>query len=141
MKAAKNTILEQQLPDMQVTVAERKHIYEAIGNTTITSALIKQRKRSLFWLILWFVLCLASEENQAAKTEERYQEIVQKKNLKDSARAQAEELAFLWAELERLRMKNFPSLDKLKHNWAKLSTDNTILFTPNLHKLNMRFAA
>uniref|UniRef100_A0A7N6ANC1 Cilia- and flagella-associated protein 43 n=1 Tax=Anabas testudineus TaxID=64144 RepID=A0A7N6ANC1_ANATE len=89
MKAVKNTILEQQLPDMQVTVAERKHIYEAIGNTTITSA---------------------------AKTEERYQEIVQKKNLEDFARAQAEELAFLWAELERLRMKNFPSLDKLKHN-------------------------
>ncbi|XP_039994475.1 cilia- and flagella-associated protein 43 [Xiphias gladius] len=88
MKAEKNTILEQQLPHMQVTVAERGHIYEAI----------------------------ASEENQAAKTEERYREIVQKKNLEDLSRAQAEYLSFLWAELERLRMKNFPSLDQLKHN-------------------------
>nr|XP_020456113.1 cilia- and flagella-associated protein 43 [Monopterus albus] len=88
MKAEKNAILEQQLPDMQATVAERKHIYEET----------------------------ASEENQAAETEERYQEIVQKKNLQGLARAQAENLAFLWAELERLRMKNFPSLDKLNHN-------------------------
>lgn len=96
-------------------------------------------QREPVWLILWFVLCLASEENQAAKTEERYQEIVRKKNLENFARAQAEELAFFCAELERLRMKNFPSLDKLKHNWAKPSTDNPILFTLNLHKLNMKF--
>ncbi|XP_018552334.1 LOW QUALITY PROTEIN: cilia- and flagella-associated protein 43 [Lates calcarifer] len=88
LKAEKNKILEEQLPNMQVTVAERRHIYEAI----------------------------ASEENQAADTEERHKEIVQKKNLQDFSRAQAEELAFLWAELERLRRKNFPSLDQLKHN-------------------------
>ncbi|XP_045926905.1 cilia- and flagella-associated protein 43 isoform X2 [Micropterus dolomieu] len=88
IKAGKNSVVEQQLPEMQVTVAERRHIYEAI----------------------------ASEEHQAAKTEERYQEIVQRKNLEDFARAQAENLAFLWAEVERLRMKNFPSLDQLTHN-------------------------
>lgn len=58
---------------------------------------------------------LALEKNQAAKREEHYQEIVQKRNLEDLARTQAEELAFLRAEVERLRMKNFPSLDQLKH--------------------------
>ncbi|KAF3708148.1 Cilia- and flagella-associated protein 43 [Channa argus] len=88
MKAAQNTVLEQELPNMQVAVAEMKHIYEAT----------------------------ASEEHQATKTEERYQEIVQKKKLKTCVKAQAEELAFLQLELERLRMKNFPSLDNLKHN-------------------------
>ncbi|KAI3363278.1 hypothetical protein L3Q82_011908 [Scortum barcoo] len=88
MKAEKDAIVEEQLPNIQVTVAERRHIYEAI----------------------------ASEENQAANTEERYQEIVQKRNLEDFAKAQAEELAFLWAEVERLRMKNFPSLNQLQHN-------------------------
>ncbi|KAA8583707.1 hypothetical protein FQN60_014915 [Etheostoma spectabile] len=88
MKAEKNAIVEEQLPNMQVTVAERRHIYEAI----------------------------ASEENQAAKTEEHYREIVQRKNLEDFARQLAEDLAFLWAEVDRLRMKNFPSLDQLKHN-------------------------
>lgn len=61
------------------------------------------------------VWSLALEANQAAKREERYQEIVQKKNLEDLARTQAEDLAFLRTEVERLRMKNFPSLDQLKH--------------------------
>ncbi|KAK2824393.1 hypothetical protein Q5P01_021568 [Channa striata] len=88
MKAAENISLEQDLTNMQVAVAEMKHIYEAT----------------------------ASEEHQATKTEERYQEIVQKKKLKDIAKAQTEELAYLQLELERLRMKNFPSLDKLNHN-------------------------
>lgn len=31
-KAEKNAIVEQQLPDMEVTVAERRHIYEATGD-------------------------------------------------------------------------------------------------------------
>lgn len=52
----------------------------------------------------------------AAKREERYQEIVRKRKLKDLAQAQAEELASLEAKLERLRMRNFPSLDQLKHS-------------------------
>lgn len=66
-------------------------------------------------LVMELAWSLALEANQAAKREERYQEIVQKKNLEDLARTQAEDLAFLRAEVERLRMKNFPSLDQLKH--------------------------
>ncbi|XP_041802985.1 cilia- and flagella-associated protein 43 [Chelmon rostratus] len=87
-KVEKNAIVEQQLPNIPVTVGERRHIYEAID----------------------------SEENQAAKMEERFKEIIQKKYLEDFVRAQVEELALLWAEVNRLRMKNFPSLDQLKHN-------------------------
>lgn len=77
---------------------------------------------SLFRLIMHFFWggCLALEENQAATTEERYQEILQRRKLEDVARAQAEELADLWAEVQRLRIRSFPSLDKLKHTWAKL---------------------
>ncbi|XP_023144342.2 cilia- and flagella-associated protein 43 isoform X1 [Amphiprion ocellaris] len=88
MKAEKNLVFEQQLPDMQVTVAELRHICGAT----------------------------ASEDSEAAEAEERYQEIVQRSNLEDLARAQAEDLDFLWAEVERLRKKNFPSLDQLKHH-------------------------
>ncbi|KAM7385486.1 hypothetical protein PAMP_001568 [Pampus punctatissimus] len=88
MKAERNAVLDQEIHDFQVTVAEMRHIYQAT----------------------------ASEEIQVVKTEERYQEILQRRKLKDIARAQAEELAFLMAEVERLRMKNFPSLDQLKHN-------------------------
>uniref|UniRef100_UPI0037E722FD cilia- and flagella-associated protein 43 n=1 Tax=Semicossyphus pulcher TaxID=241346 RepID=UPI0037E722FD len=88
VRAKKTEVVEQQLPDMQVAVAERRHVYEEMD----------------------------SEENQAATTEERYQEIVQRSKLKDFAKAQAEDLALLRAEVERLRRKNFPSLDQLKHN-------------------------
>ncbi|XP_065815859.1 cilia- and flagella-associated protein 43 [Labrus bergylta] len=87
IKAKKTKVVEQQLPNMQVAVAERRHIYEQMD----------------------------SEEHQAAGTEERYQEIVQRSKLKDLAQAQAEDLAILRAEVARLRMKNFPSLDQLKH--------------------------
>ncbi|XP_030603266.1 cilia- and flagella-associated protein 43 isoform X2 [Archocentrus centrarchus] len=86
-KAEKSAILEQEIPGTHVTVSELRHIFEA---TT-------------------------SEENEAARREERYREIVQRSRLEELARAQAEELAFLTAEVERLTMKNFPSLDMLKH--------------------------
>ncbi|KAM4607453.1 cilia- and flagella-associated protein 43 [Polymixia lowei] len=87
-KVEKNAILDQQLAGMKVTVAERRHIYEAI----------------------------AVEDSQEVKAEERYQEIIQRKKMVDLTRAQAEDLALLRAELERLRMKTFPALDQLKHN-------------------------
>ncbi|XP_058508068.1 cilia- and flagella-associated protein 43 isoform X2 [Solea solea] len=87
-KESENMSLEQELLNMQVSGAEMRNIHEAI----------------------------ASQENRAATTEERFREIVQKKNLEDLARAQAEDLVLLWAEVERLRRKNFPSLDQLKHN-------------------------
>uniref|UniRef100_I3IV59 Cilia and flagella associated protein 43 n=1 Tax=Oreochromis niloticus TaxID=8128 RepID=I3IV59_ORENI len=83
-KAKKSANLEQQLPEMQVTVM----------------------------CLVWY---LAMAENEAAAREERYQEIVKRSKLKELARVQAENLAFLGAEVERLTMKNFPSLDQLKH--------------------------
>ncbi|XP_034148723.1 cilia- and flagella-associated protein 43-like [Esox lucius] len=88
IKAEKNAALDEQLANMQVTVAERRHIYEAI----------------------------AMEENQESDAEERYQEIIQRKKLVDLIRAQAEEVAVLRAKLERMRMKTFPVLDQLKHD-------------------------
>ncbi|XP_055758385.1 cilia- and flagella-associated protein 43 isoform X1 [Salvelinus fontinalis] len=88
MKAAKNSALDEQLTNMQVTVAERRHICEAI----------------------------AMEENHESDAEERYQEIIQRKKLVDLARTQAEEVATLRAEVERMRMKSFPALAQLKHN-------------------------
>lgn len=57
------------------------------------------------------------EENHESDAEERYQEIIQRKKLVDLARAQAEEVATLRAEVERMRMKSFPALAQLKHNW------------------------
>nr|XP_015203067.1 PREDICTED: cilia- and flagella-associated protein 43 [Lepisosteus oculatus] len=86
-KAKANAILDQQLQEMMVTVAERRHIYDAI----------------------------AVEQNQDTTTEERYQDIIQRRKLVDLAKAQAQEVAILRAEVERLRMKTFPALVQLEH--------------------------
>lgn len=86
LKADQTSVLEVQLSDMQAAVAEKSHIYDTAA------------------------------DDPSMKTEERYQEIVLRRNLKDLAQAQAEELALLRAEVNRLRMKNFPSLNQLKHH-------------------------
>ncbi|XP_056147897.1 cilia- and flagella-associated protein 43 [Lampris incognitus] len=88
VKAEKIAILDQRIADKQVTVAEKKQIYKAT----------------------------AAEKNQEAKAKQRYREILQKKKLVDQARAQAEDLALLRAEVERWRMKTFPALYQLNHN-------------------------
>ncbi|XP_061767585.1 cilia- and flagella-associated protein 43 isoform X2 [Nerophis ophidion] len=87
MKEQKNTALDKQIQDMHVTVSQMRHIYEAS----------------------------AMEENEAANIEERYQEVLLLRKLKDTARVQMEKLAFLGAEAERLGMTNIPSLVQSKY--------------------------
>lgn len=62
------------------------------------------------------MLFLATEENVAAEREERYQEILERRKWKEAAISQAEELLLLGEEVERLRRRNFISLDELKHD-------------------------
>ncbi|XP_036430574.1 cilia- and flagella-associated protein 43 [Colossoma macropomum] len=88
LKKEKNSALDLQLANMEVTVAERRNICEAI----------------------------AIEENQESEAEERYQDILQRKKLVELAKAQAEEVTILRTEVERMRMKTFPALSQLKHN-------------------------
>ncbi|XP_076829896.1 cilia- and flagella-associated protein 43 isoform X2 [Brachyhypopomus gauderio] len=87
VKKEKNASLDQQLTSMQVTVAERKSIYET----------------------------KAVKESQE-KEGDHYQDILQRKKLMDLAKAQAEEVAILRAEMERLRMKTFPALSQMEFN-------------------------
>lgn len=56
------------------------------------------------------------EDNQETETDKNYQDILLRKKLLAIARAQSEELLLLRAELEKLRMKNFPSLSQLHYN-------------------------
>ncbi|CAM9346974.1 unnamed protein product, partial [Lampetra planeri] len=83
----KNTELEEQIQDMRVIVADMTRIYEATG----------------------------SGQNELAKREERYQAVLRRRKLKDTVQAQAEELAQLNAELQRQMMRNFPSVEMMKH--------------------------
>lgn len=51
-----------------------------------------------------------AEKNIEFVREKRYQQIVQRRKLVDLAKAQANEVAVLRAEVERLRMRTFPAL-------------------------------
>ncbi|XP_041921632.1 cilia- and flagella-associated protein 43 isoform X2 [Alosa sapidissima] len=84
----KNAALDTQLASMQITVAERRTIYHTI----------------------------AMEENQEAEAEQRYQEILERKRLVELAKEQAQDVAVLRAEVERMRMKTFPALGQFKHS-------------------------
>lgn len=105
----KTAVLDVQLSDMEVTVADRKHIHDRIGIYYYGTKYNTSNDLCAFSLIV-------ATDDPSLKAEERYQEIVQRKKLKDLAQAQAEEMTFLWAEVERLRTKNFPSLNQLQHH-------------------------
>uniref|UniRef100_A0A1A8PYG1 Cilia- and flagella-associated protein 43 n=1 Tax=Nothobranchius rachovii TaxID=451742 RepID=A0A1A8PYG1_9TELE len=80
---AKNSLsLEQQIPDLQATLAELVNDKGTV---------------------------IAADEN--AERNACYQETVQRSNLESLARVQAEELCFLWEEVEHLRRRNFPCFD------------------------------
>ncbi|XP_059422267.1 cilia- and flagella-associated protein 43 isoform X2 [Carassius carassius] len=84
----KNAALDLKVSDMEITVADRRNIYEAV----------------------------AMGDNQETEAEKNYQDIILRKKLLNIAGAQSEEILILRAEVEKLRMKNFPSLSQLNYN-------------------------
>jgi len=81
-----NDILDKDLEELNVAVNERRHIDE-----------------------------VNAERRMDTGAERRYQEIVQRRKLVDLAKAQAQEVAVLRAEVERLRMRTFPALVQVEH--------------------------
>ena len=62
-------------------------------------------------ILLTNVVFLLTADNQTeAGTEKRLKNIVARRKLVDLAKAQAQEVAILRAEVERLRMRTFPAL-------------------------------
>ncbi|XP_060599927.1 cilia- and flagella-associated protein 43-like [Ruditapes philippinarum] len=86
MKENDNEQLLKELEDLNVSVHERKHIEQ-----------------------------VNADRRANAGAEKRYQEIVQRRKLVDLAKAQAQEVAVLRAEVERLRMRTFPALVQVEH--------------------------
>ncbi|XP_048713581.1 cilia- and flagella-associated protein 43 isoform X2 [Caretta caretta] len=82
LKEQANYKLSQELQEMLVSVSERRHIFEAADTQLISE--------------------------KAAK--EHYRDIVQRRQLVDLAKEQAQEIAVLQSEVERLRMRTFPAL-------------------------------
>ncbi|XP_033756153.1 cilia- and flagella-associated protein 43-like [Pecten maximus] len=86
LKDDDNREMDNELTELHVTVNERRHIDD-----------VNADRRSDFG------------------RERRYQEIVQRRKLVDLAKAQAQEVAVLRAEVERLRMRTFPALVQVEH--------------------------
>lgn len=53
-------------------------------------------------------------DNQESEAEKNYKDIVLRKKLVNIARMQSHEILLLRAEVEKLRMKNFPALAQLQ---------------------------
>ena len=54
-------------------------------------------------------------EQSKVEQRERMHQVVRRRRLVDLAKAQAQEVAYLRAEVERLRMKTFPALVQIEH--------------------------
>ncbi|XP_048362773.1 cilia- and flagella-associated protein 43 isoform X2 [Sphaerodactylus townsendi] len=80
-KKVSNLKLSKEICEMLVSVSERRHIFE-----TSDSEQLKQKIHK-----------------------ERYEDILQRQQLVELAKAQAQELSLLQAEVERLRLKTFPA--------------------------------
>ncbi|XP_059155950.1 cilia- and flagella-associated protein 43-like [Physella acuta] len=86
VKQKNNKKLDAELLDLNVVVNERKQIED-----------------------------INVENRDDDATYRRYNEIVQRRKLVDLAKAQAQEVAVLRAEVERLRMRTFPALVQVEH--------------------------
>lgn len=114
------TILTQ-LKHQERKVAEKKRILKELGktikskdtdnnkiDTDLTELNVTVNERKLIDEVN------ADRRSDAGK-EKRYMEIVQRRKLVDLAKAQAQEVAVLRAEVERLRMRTFPALVQVEH--------------------------
>lgn len=77
-------------------------------NSFITGAKDKNKQVCVYFT-------LSADRRSDSGAEKRYQEIVQRRKLVDLAKAQAQEVAVLRAEVERLRMRTFPALVQVEH--------------------------
>lgn len=84
----RNTVLDSQAGDMDITVAETRNIYETA----------------------------AMRDNQESEAEKHYKDIVLRKKLVNIGRMQSQEIILLRADVEKLHMKNFPALAQLHYN-------------------------
>ena len=66
---------------------------------------------------------LAASRFVDTNREERYKDIVQRQRLVELAKAQAQEVAILRSEVERLRMRTFPALVQVDR-WAPRLVDS-----------------
>lgn len=80
---------------------DRRHIKEKMSNL-----------KKFFYNLIYFIF-VAGKTIETIR-QEKFQQIIQRRKLVDLAKAQAQEVAFLRSEVERLRMKTFPALVQIE---------------------------
>jgi len=85
-KETDNSKLDEDLEELSLSVAERRNVSQTIEN-----------------------------ERNETHAEKRMKDIITRRKLVDLAKAQAQEIAILRAEVERLRMRTFPALVQVDH--------------------------
>lgn len=81
----------------------------ALNTPSTTPQLLKQFHCSTIIIVIILFVSQEDERNDTA-AETRMQDILTRRKLVDLAKAQAQEIAVLRAEVERLRMRTFPAL-------------------------------
>ena len=66
-------------------------------------------------LFIFIIICSTGPLPKEVEAEERMKEIVSRSRLVEVAKSQAQEIAILRAEVERLRMKTFPALVQVEN--------------------------
>ena len=101
LKREENHLLDEEIVELQVSILERQQIEKLAGPTFTlpTTPLPKPCP-----------LSPTGAPPSEASAEQRMRSIVARRQLVGLAKRQAEEVAVLRAELERLRMRTFPAL-------------------------------
>jgi cilia- and flagella-associated protein 43 len=107
--ANKNDKFDERLTENNVMLHDRKHINKDICKFRFSVFIFSKV------LIFFFILKIAVGKDITVKREQKFQQIVQRRKLVDLAKAQAQEVAFLRSEVERLRMKTFPALVQIEY--------------------------
>lgn len=96
--------VDEALQGANVTLHERKNIIDQRSKQPVVFRTVGLQR----------VVVLVIEQSHANQRE-RMQQVVRRRRLVDLAKAQAQEVAYLRAEVERLRMKTFPALVQIEH--------------------------
>lgn len=106
-KADENQEMDAELEEQAVSVAERHNVEDAQGLCSAILVVIRTGRVSGF---------VVAQYPSDDKSEKRMRDIRARRRLVDLAKTQAQEVAVLRAEVDRLRMRTFPALVKMERH-------------------------
>ena len=115
LKEGENKSLDEQVNSLNVLRSERHAINQINGLPAYTPTVSMHACSIVIYTWVYAgVRCAADRRNELDVRARKYEEIVQRRRLIELAKQQAQEIAVLRAEVERLRMRTFPALVQLE---------------------------